>query len=265
MADPHLIERLRDLAAQARDQGYVTHSPFLSPAERAEAEIWLKKNRVPHLFSGGIAGAERQAVFFLPDYMAYMADTSAEAADAEESGIADIVSDSIRALRLDTPARSEAPGHRDYLGSLLGLGIKRGQMGDIIVQDHAAFVIVLSGISGFLENHLERIGGQSVKITEVPLSSVSAPERDFESVRITVASLRLDKIAAGGFGLPRTETADLIRSGAVQVNWKEETRPDQSVPIGAVISLRGHGRIRLASEEGLSRKDRHILILERHL
>ncbi|MDW7659256.1 MAG: hypothetical protein SCM11_18980, partial [Bacillota bacterium] len=62
-----------------------------------------------------------------------------------------------------------------------------------------------------------------------------------------------------------TAMAELIRSGAVRVNWQEELRPDRDVPIGAVISLRGHGRIRLAEEQGLSRKDRHILMIERFL
>jgi len=259
MAEPYLTERLRDLADQAENQGFVTHSAFLSPAERAEAEIWLKKNRIPHLLSGGFPDAERQAVFFLPEYMA--AAGTAEASLSEE-----ILPDAVTALRLDTPVRSAScPSHRDYMGSLLGLGIKRGQMGDILVQDHSAVVLVLAGIAGFIEAHLANIGGLSVTVTPVPLSSVTAAVRSCESIRMTAASMRLDKIAAAGFGLSRTEMADLIHSGAVQVNWKEETRPDQNVPIGAVISLRGYGRIRLVSEEGLSRKERHILILERYL
>lgn len=258
MAEPYLCQRLQDLADQADKQGFVTHSTFLSPAERDEAAIWLKKNRIPCLFSGGFADAERQAVFFLPDYMANVEVSGADPAD-------DILPDTITALKLDTPGRSASPSHRDYLGSLLGLGIKRSQIGDILVSDHTAFVMVLASIAGFIENNLERIGGLPVDVTSVPLSAVSVPSRSCESIRITVASMRLDKIAAGGFRLPRTEMADLIRSGAVQLNWREEVRPDQPVPVGAVITLRGYGRIRLAGEEGLSRKDRHILELERYL
>lgn len=250
----NLIERLSDLSAQAEDRGFVTHTPFLTPAERSEAEIWLRKTKVPHFFSGGIPDAERQICFFLPEYLK-------GAAGDDTDGI---LADTLAALRLETPARSETPNHRDYLGSLLSLGIRRELLGDILIGEHTAFVPVMANIADFIMSSLERIGGQPVKITAVPLSDISATAREFETIRMTVASLRLDKIAAGGFGVSRTEMADMIRSGLVRVNWREETRPDTDVAIGAVISLSGYGRIRLVSEEGLSRKERHILIVEKY-
>jgi RNA-binding protein YlmH len=104
-----------------------------------------------------------------------------------------------------------------------------------------------------------------VQIEPIGLDEIKAGEQTLTTLRITVASLRLDKIVASGFGLSRTDAADIIRSGQVQLNWVVELRPDADVPIGATISLRGRGRIRLASEVGLSRKDRHILILEQYL
>jgi RNA-binding protein YlmH len=174
------------------------------------------------------------------------------------------LSDTLTALRLDTPARSETPNHRDYLGSLLSLGIRRELLGDILIGEHTAFVPVMANIADFIISSLERIGGQPVKIEAVPLSDIAVKAREFETIRMTVASLRLDKIAAGGFGVSRTEMADMIRSGLVRVNWREETRPDTDVAIGSVISLSGYGRIRLVSEEGLSRKERHILIVEKY-
>lgn len=252
MPTVNLTERLNDLTGQAEDRGFVTHTTFLTPAEKSEAEIWLKKTKVPHFFSGGIPDAERQICFFLPEYLK----------DAGENADG-ILSDTLTALRLETPARSETPNHRDYLGSLLSLGIRRELLGDILIGEHTAFVPVMANIADFITSSLERIGGQPVKVTAVPLSDMSAKAREFETVRMTVASLRLDKIAAGGFGVSRTEMADMIRSGLVRVNWREEKRPDTDVAIGAVISLSGYGRIRLVSEEGLSRKERHILLIER--
>lgn len=253
MPDAHLIERLRELAEQAASQSFVTHTRFLSPAEQHEAAAWLKRNRAAHAFSGGFDGAERQVCFLLPDYLA-------------ESGLSeDELSETIQALRLVGSLRVESPSHRDYLGSLLGLGIRRDQIGDIVVGEHEATALVLASMAPFIRSQLERVGSASVQIEPIALTDIKVTERNVVQVRITVASLRLDKIAASGFGLSRTETAELIESGAVQLNWQEEKRPDQPVPIGAVISLRGHGRIRLASEEGLSRKDRHILVLERYL
>lgn len=252
MPDQHLFDRLRDLAEQAADQGFLTYTHFLSPAEQNEAGIWLKKNHVRHVFSGGFDGAERQVCFLLPDYLA----------DSELAGTD--VAEVITALRLQAPARSAPPGHRDYLGSLLGLGIRRDQLGDVLVQENTATVLVLTSLAAFIETSLERVGAATIRIEPVPLAEIAAVARTFTLLRVTVASLRLDKIAACGFGLSRSEMADEIRSGAVQVNWIEERRPDQEIAIGTVISLRGQGRIRLASEEGLSRKDRHILTIERY-
>ncbi|MHB8964121.1 MAG: YlmH family RNA-binding protein, partial [Saccharofermentanales bacterium] len=257
MAESHFYRHLSDLADQADEQGYVTHSAFLSPAEKEDAAIWLKKNRIAHLFSGGFADAERQIAFFLPDYMADSEMAGTDLAD-------DILPETITALRLDTPVRATPPSHRDYLGSLLSLGIKRSQLGDILVSECTAVVLVLANIAVFIKSNLEHIGGLPVTVTAIPLSAISAPVRSFELIRITVASMRLDKITSAGFGLPRTEIAERIRSGAVQLNWREETRPDKDVPVGAVITLRGYGRILLAREEGLSRKNRHILELERY-
>lgn len=253
MPDAHLTERLRELASQAASQGFVTHTRFLTPAERLEAAAWLKKSRTAHAFSGGYADAERQACFLLPEYLA-------------ESGLPDEeVADAFRALRLQGSPRAASPSHRDYLGSLLGLGIRRDQLGDILVGEHGATAIVLAPMAAFISSQLERVGSAAVTVEPVALTDIVPAARQFTELRITVASLRLDKVAASGFGIPRTEMAELIESGAVQLNWLETQRPDQPVPVGAVISLRGHGRIRLVREEGLSRKDRHILVLERYL
>lgn len=118
--DPHLIDRLKDLARQASDRGFLTHTGFLTPAEQAEAAIWLKKNKADYQLSGGYDGAERQVCFLMPDYLA---GTRLSGADLAET---------IIALNLATSSRSASPSHRDYLGSLLGLGIRRDQLGDIL-------------------------------------------------------------------------------------------------------------------------------------
>ena len=263
MADTRLLDRLRDLARQASHQGIIVHTRFLTPAEQAEASIWLKKNRAPHAFFGGLPEAERKVCFILPDDL----DVPGFLADPQDVLSEEEIADTLTALKMTAPARlgKTPPGHRDYLGSLLGLGIERDQMGDILVDGHEATVLVLNRMAVFIQTNLTQVGSQQVQIDPIGLDVIKAGEQTFSTVRITVASLRLDKIVASGFSLPRTDAADLIRAGQVQLNWTVELRPDQDVPIGGTISLRGHGRIRLASEEGLSRKDRHILILERYL
>ena len=95
MTSVNPTERMSDLAAQAEDRGFVTHTPFLTPAEKAEAEIWLRKNKAPHFFSGGIPDAERQICFFLPEYLK----------DAAGEDLDGFLSDTLTAVE-------RAPGHR---------------------------------------------------------------------------------------------------------------------------------------------------------
>lgn len=263
MADSRLLDRLRDLSRQASHQGIIVHTRFLSPAEQTEATIWLKKNRTPHAFFGGLPAAERKVCFILPDDVT----VPGFLADAQDVLPEEEIADTLTALRLSVQPRlgKEPPGHRDYLGSLLGLGIERDQMGDILVDGQAATVLVLTRMAVFIQTNLTQVGSQPVQIEPIGLAEIKRGEQTLTTLRITVASLRLDRIVASGFGLSRTDAADIIRTGQVQLNWVVEQRPDADVPIGATISLRGRGRIRLASEAGLSRKDRHILILEQYL
>lgn len=253
-----IVDRVRDLAEQAGRRGYITNSAFLSPAERVAAENWLKKN-VNYAFAGGYEGAERQVCFLLPDYK--------DGLGLEAFEVAEVVC----VLRLNIRAqaavrasmRSGELSHRDYLGSLLGLGIRRDQIGDILVDDEGAFVFCLASICGFIESNLVNVGVLSVSVSRVSLADVEVPEREVEIIRVTAASPRLDRVAASGFGVSRTQMTDYIRGGNVMVNWQEELRPDREVVPGTTISLRGHGRIVISSDEGLSRKGRHILLIER--
>lgn len=245
------MDRIKDLADQAARGGYITHSNFLSPSERAQAEIWLKKNKISYACTGGLEGCERQVCFMLPDYK--------QGQPLEFYEIEDVIS----ALRIDTADTEDPPGHRDYLGSLTGLGLRRDQLGDILVEGSGATIICLSRVVSFIENTLAKVGNKNISMSRVSLSEISRPENEFELLRVTAASPRLDKIAAGAFGISRTQMAEYIRSGAVMVDWLEETKPDREVSTGMTISLRGNGRVKIREYEGLSRKNRHIFIIER--
>ena len=273
MADQLLLDRVRDLAEQCLARGIVTHSAFLTPAEQVQAAAWLRKNNRDCAWNGGYDGAERQVCFMLPEGYGKPGRSRQDPGETwenrNETGLqparlkAQDLESALHGLQLTWTARDASPGHRDCLGSLLALGIRRDQIGDILVMERSATVLVLTSIAPLIQSQLERVGRTPVTVAERQYSAIQATESATEMLKISVASLRLDKIAACGFNLSRTETADLIRNGMAQVNWQTELRPDRIVATDAVISLRGHGRIRLAGEEGRSRKNRHILLTER--
>ena len=150
--------------------------------------------------------------------------------------------------------------HRDYLCAILGLGIRREWVGDILVQEHGAYVFCLPSVAPALLE-LEQVGRTGVKAAAVELAAVPVPERKVRPVTFTVQSARLDAVVSGMFRLSRTSAAQ-IRAGAVHLNYTECLRPDAPVAPGDVLSLRGAGKGSVTEVGGMSRKGRQFVTAE---
>ena len=151
--------------------------------------------------------------------------------------------------------------HRDYLGAILGLGVRREWVGDILVQDHGAYVFCLPSVAPALLE-LEQVGRTGVKAAAVELAAVPVPERKVRPVTFTVQSARLDAVVSVMFRLSRTSAAAQIRAGAVHLNYAECLRPDAPVAPGDVLSLRGAGKGSVTEVGGMSRKGRQFVTAE---
>lgn len=236
-----LIRRAEDLARRCEKSGSVTHSVFLTPAEQYALQQWRPAADCTVRFHGGVENCERAAAFFLPDWM--------DPADFDPS-------ETIRCVKIT--AHFGTPGHRDYLGSLMGLGVRREWLGDILIQDSVAHVLCLNTVERELLT-LEKVGRCGVKTASVPLSEIPVPERKVRPVSFTVQSARFDAVLAGLFRLSRTAAADHIRAGDASLNYSECLRPDAPVEPGDVLSLRGYGKARVTELGGQSRKGRQFL------
>lgn len=245
MEDHELIRRVEDLAERCERSGKITASSFLTPAEQVRIEQHLKGLRGCRLlFYGGHPDCERTVAFFLPDYL------SEE--DFEPS-------EHLCAIRL-TP-HFGAPGHRDYLGALLGMGVGRERLGDIWVSGESALVFCLPGVEKHLLS-IDRVGRISVTAEPVTLSELPAPERKTRRLSFTVMSPRLDAVAAGMFHISRSEVARQIGLGYVSVNYTPVLKPDHSVREGDILSLRGKGKGKITGTGGNSRKGRLFVYAE---
>lgn len=236
-----LQRRAEDLLERCERTYTVTATGFLTPAEVLQLKNWAKRRGCQLQLSGGVENAERQVGFFLPDWL------TPETFD---------VSEEIRAVRITH--RFGTLSHRDYLGALLGLGVKREWLGDILVEDGGATVFCLKSIESHLCT-LEQVGRWGVRTASVPLSSVTPPVRNVRPVRFTVQSARLDAVTAGLFHLSRTQAAERIRVGDVHLNYELCQHPDAAVQPGDILSLRGSGKAQLAEIGGQSRKGRVFL------
>lgn len=239
------LRHMEDLADRAERQSVVTASSFLTPAEQYEVSRWAQRRTdCVLLLHGGQDGCERKRAFFLPDWM------PPEELDLHEY---------IRAVKLT--AYYGEPGHRDYLGAALALGIQRASLGDIHVLGAEAYLFCLPGIAPLLQE-LDRVGRVSVRADAVSLDDVPVPQRQVKQVSFTVKSPRLDAIVSSMFGLSRTQAAELIRLGAASLNYSPCEKADAPVREGDVISLRGKGKGVVTAIGGRSRKDRLFLSAE---
>lgn len=159
--------------------------------------------------------------------------------------------------------REDTLTHRDYLGSLMGLGLRRDGIGDILVGEHGADIIVLRELAPFLKMHYGRAGRKRLEVSEIPLAALIVPEEKVSFIRDTVASMRLDAIVAAMFRLPRAKAADAVRAGRVFVNQRACERPDHPVAEHDRITLRGAGRGEVDGILGESRKGRIVVSLKR--
>ncbi len=163
-------------------------------------------------------------------------------------------SEYIRAIRIE--AHFGTPGHRDYLGAVLGLGVRRESIGDIRIQDDTACLFCLPAVQQLLLDEFKKAGRVSVTVSPCSLPDVPAPVIRTRTLTFTVKSLRLDAVAGSMFGLSRTAAAELIRQGAASLNYSVCEKTDAPVEEGDIISLKGYGKGCLKSIGGKSRKDR---------
>lgn len=244
MEHEEILKRALDLARRCEGRGVPANTGFLTPAERYALthEPALREARM--VFHGGYPDAERTMAFFLPDWM-------------EEDALE--LKEYLRALRLK--AFFGEPGHRDYMGAILGMGVGREWVGDILVEGPEAIVLCQPSVLRHLLS-IEKVGRYGVRAEEIALSEIPVREKHTEERRFTVMSPRLDAVAAGLFHLSRTECARQIALGALSLNYSECLKPDAPVREGDVLSLRGAGKGRVAKIGGSSRKGRLFVTAE---
>lgn len=246
-----ILARALDKLETAERRGVSAHTPFLSPAQRVAVVGLIHAAGNPrHLFAGGYEGAERTICVFLPDWL-----------EEEDWPAGD---HPLAALQLTAPAGAKLT-HRDWLGSILGLGLTREKLGDLLVSDHQCQAIVLSETADIVRSQLDQVGRYPVKAAPLALAELTVPERTVKLIRDTFATLRLDAVAASAFSLPRSKAAALITSGRMSLNHVECTKPDRQVTEGDVITCRGSGKCVVKSITGQSKKGRIMAELERYL
>lgn len=246
--DKILLARLWDKISAGVRKNIPVSTCFLSPREQEIARYLF--GSLPGLYAfGGYESATRKMLVYLPDYLK-------EDALAEEADLC--------CLRA-TFYEKDTLTHRDFLGALMGAGIGRETLGDICVGVGSCDFFATKEIVPYLLQQFESAGRTKLKLQEIALEDAYIPEPETAQIRDTLASLRLDSVLSAGFRISRGTAADYICAGKATLNGLPCEKPDKAVEQGAVLSVRGLGKICLKTVGGQTKKGRIAVIIERYL
>ena len=242
------IARIIDKAEQAIRTWEVVLTDFLSPPVMFEVQkIFRKLTDIELLPWGGYPQAERQRLGI-----------SRSEIPLDSSQIELAVLDIAGNFLFDTAT------HRDFLGSILGTGIVREKVGDIIVLgERGAQVIVVPEMVEFLTTSLTQVRSVAVKTRQIDFADLKIRPPKKKEMTTVEASMRLDAIASAGFGMSRSKMANAISAGDVRINWKDITQASYNVKAGDLISVRGKGRLEIG-EVSVTKKQRYRINLVRY-
>lgn len=253
--DKLLLAQAEDLISRCSRQDIPVCSEFLDPREQSmlRRNFGSSQGDVSIFYYGGHQDAERVLMVCLPYYM-----------DNEKD--ADMFLSAIRATVPKNSAASRsgrALSHSDYLGAIMGLGIRRGVIGDILVGDDGADIIVLKDMAEYLLQNLTGAGKAHISTEEISLQELRIPAADITEFTDTVASLRLDAVLASAFRMSRGKAAEAIRQGLVFVDHLEATRTDMNITEGMELVIRHMGKAKLTKVGRRTRKDRISITIAR--
>lgn len=245
--DKILVARLYDKITNAGKFHQVEVTDFFDPYQQSVITPVLNSAPgISFIMTGGYDYAERNRVIICPDYL-----------KPEDED------DRISVLDIFGNFKFQHVTHRDYLGSILGLGIKREKIGDLIVMESGCQILLDREIAEYVKSNLTKVHKASVSVREITKDNIQVPEQDGKEISATVSSLRLDAVAAAGFGISRTKMSDEIQAEKVKVNWVTVSNCSFEVSKGDILSIRGKGRIEIMEVRGETKKGRISILLKR--
>lgn len=244
-----LLAKLWDKVSAGMRRNISSNTCFLSQREQEMARCLFGEISGLHAF-GGYPGAERRMLCYLPDYL-----------DASELLSEDSPIVCLRAIYFEGDVLS----HRDFLGALMGSGIARESVGDICVGTGCCDFFVTSEIAPYILQNFLSAGRTRLHLEQIDLKNANIPEPEFKELRDTLASLRLDSVISSGFRISRALAAQHISSGKAAIDGLPCEKPDKTVTEGMKISVRGLGKIKLASVGGQTKKGRISITIHRYV
>lgn len=251
--DKMLLAQILDKIEFTKTKNKLQNTDFLDMYQVSLVEGFLRKNNIQNYkLVGGFEGAERKIALFYPEKY-------------DDKMIQKNVTSILEIIRIKLPEDLVGKyNHRDYLGGVIKLGIKREKVGDILVDDSGADIIILNEISKFLLQNISSLTRFSMsEITEENIENLRQVEIRKQEVKIIVSSLRLDNIVSELARCSRSKAEQILETERVFINGQNEMKKTKQIKQGDIVTIRGKGRFEIKEFVGNTRSGRYVVLIEK--
>lgn len=243
-----LVSRLTDKIKLCEKTGQIQVIDFLDPLEQKSLQKVLNQIQYKNYqFYGAVANSQRKMLIIYPEKM--------KAQFLNEEFDYNMIMSVVRVITLN-----ENYEHKVYLGGLIKLGIKREKIGDIIVYENGADIIISNDILNFIISNLTELNRfNKSKIEVVKIENVHKIEQKYEEITLNISSFRLDNFVAELAKTSRNKANEILEQQRVFVNYENQEKPTKIIKIGDLITIRGKGKFIIEELKGNSRSGRYIV------
>ena len=244
-----VMRKILDKLEKVIEYHIVECTDFLDPYQQQLCQSFLNRfQEINYHEDGGYEEAERKSIIIYPFYK--------EKTTLESK---------IVAIQIKGTSKFNEMTHRDVLGAILGLGIKREKIGDITISENSSQVLIHKEMLDFLVLNFKNVNQQSIKITEIEPNKIDKGIEEFEDVAVTISSCRLDVFISTSTNMSRKNSLKYVEGGKVKVNWKPIFRSSYEIKEGDLISIRGFGRFKFLKDLGVTKKERRRIIIRKYI
>ena len=242
-----LKKRLVELAQKSYNRGIYTYTPFLSMAEQqAFYEVEREVSYAGYAMEGGAPDCERKLIRFgSKELLGYEEDYPIAALEIApvQAGFAEKLT------------------HRDYLGALMNLGIKRGLLGDLFLSETECILFCQDSIAPYLTEHLCQVRHTRVRCAQTEAAGrLQAPAA--QELAVSVSSARIDTVISKVYNIARSKSLELFKAGRVYVNGRLVENNSYTLKDKDIVTVRGFGRFTYVGMQGETRKGKERVLVE---
>ena len=253
--DKMCLSQILDKIEFVKTREKIEYTDFLDMYQISLAENFLNKIKFENYkLYGGYKEAERKILILYPEKY-------------NENVIEKNYTKMLKVIRVNLPEEEYGKySHRNYLGGIVKLGLKREKVGDILVANEGADIIVMHDFVEVLKKELPsltRFEKSDIEILE--LKELRKKEIKIENIKIIVPSLRLDNIVSDLARTSRSKAKQIIEQERVFINGQNETKLSKQIKIGDIITIRGKGRFIVKEFEGTTRSGRTVIVVEKYI